>query len=759
MLGIGFGLERIGLIATRFPVVFSAMLLLVSILASIYLLQIRFDGNVTVILPEETESYQDFFKQKREFRDSARDITMLVSSSRLGTAEGLEALRSLHLELTLDAHVSGVLSVFSLPDPDPETGEIGQFFPPQIQNDQQARELITNLRDRFPQADRLIAVDKNIAVMVVSLDSSLLQSDDESYAGFRSIRQAANAIAPDDFEIMFTGMTPIGATIVSALVSDQLKLTLIGLLLGTAIAYYIFRSLLAAIICALPPAFTALWSLGLFGFLQTPINYLTTVLPTLALVLAFADGIVLYYRWQVLGAQKQTFSENLSEAIRRVGPASSLTSITTALAFLSFSFASGSALKTFSLLGMSVVTLAFLSVIIGMPLAIHWVIKAGIVGRGASRAPAFNSIGTGLRRLTVVKPFYIAIAAVMAVTALAIAHFQVTPEFRITDYLPRNSETRAAENLTNEIVGGRSPIYLSVPVADSQSPLAPANLERLETLHALLGQIYEEGRIFSLERLADTLQTPEAIGRFEQQLREAPPSAQANFISRDDQSMLVTVYIPSDQAIAQTRGQISRIRAGLENLAWGDEVLLTGFDVLMADEFTRLIEQLRTSLLIAIMLGVVIIGVATRSPILAVAAITPNLLPIFFVEFVIWLKGGTVNLSEVIALTISFGVAIDNAVHVINLYSNERANGKSVEQAIATAIGEVGPALGASTAIICVSFLVTQLSILPVVPVLGQLMIATLIAAYIANLVILPANILTLYRIRQAWQRIRQPAE
>jgi uncharacterized protein len=758
-MGIGFGLERIGLAARRFPLLFTIALLLLSGFAAFQLPQVRFDGNVTAILPEETKAYQEFFDQKLEFRDSARDVTMLIRSSRLDTAEGLEALRALHLEMSLNDHVSSVLSVFSLPDPDRRTGEIGQFFPTEIVTDRQAADLLADLRERFPQAGRLIATDSNLAVMVVALDSSLLQSDGASYEGFRAIRETAAEAAPDEFEILFTGMTPIGATIVGALVSDQVKLTLVGLLLGTAIAFYIFRSVLAAIVCAIPPGLTALWTLGLFGFMQTPINYLTTVLPTLALVLAFADGIVLYFRWQTLNAEKPDFDGNLIAAIRRVGPASSLTSITTVLAFLSFSFASGSALKTFSLLGMCVVTLAFLSVIVAMPLAIHWAITSGLAGRSTRRAPVFAAAGGGLNALVAREPLWIAIAAVIAVAGLSIVHAMVGPEFRITDYLPKTSETRQAEVLTNEIVGGRSPVFLSVPMAEPGAPLAPANRERLDQAHAILAESFEAERIFSIESLAETMLNETALLRLEQQFAEAPPSAQANFISRDRDAMLVTVYIPSDQAIAETRAQIAQVRASLEKLDWGDNVTLTGFDVLMADEFTRLVEQLRTSLLIAILLGVAIIGIASRSPILAVAAITPNLLPIFVVELAIWAKGGTVNLSEVIALTIAFGIAIDNAVHVINLYCSERANGRSTTDAVAVAVGEVGPALGASTAIICVSFLVTQLSILPVVPVLGRLMIATLIVAYIANLVILPANILTLSRFiptRQASGRVAE---
>jgi uncharacterized protein len=742
MSGIGFGLERIGLVALRRPILFSVVVLVLTAIAAINVAAVRFNGDITAILPEETESYRDYFQQKAEFSDAARDVTILVRSDRLMTAEGLEDLRYLHLELAINTFVGKVVSLFSVPEIDEQTGEFTQFFPPEFESDEQARQLVDELIARYPQAARLIAPDAGIATIVVSLEASMLDGEQSSYANFRALRDAARRAVPDDFEVMFTGITPIGATVVTALVTDQLRLTSIGLALGTALAFYIFRSFLAALICALPPAFTALWSLGLLGYFQIPITYLTTVLPTLALILAFADGIVLYFRWQAGNGQNPDLLGNLADAIRRIGPASALTSITTLLAFLSFSIAPGSALKEFSVLGMTVVALAFFSVILVLPLAGYWSVKAGLLKPGKARRPAFSDIGRPIWRFVSAYPRQISWFAVLAVVLLASAHMLVTPEFRITDYMPKDSETRRAEELVNQMIGGRSPIFVTAPKAVPGPALLPQNRARLAEIRSVLEESFDEKQIFSADKLADAMHGSSAIEGFDQQFETA--AAQNGYVSKDGTRMLIAVYQPSNRPVERTMAEVRDVRSGLAAYPWGQAAVVTGFDVLMADEFTALIEQLRNSLLIAIFLGVAIVGIATRSPLLAVAALTPNLLPILFVELVVWLKGGTVNLSEVIALTISFGIAIDNAVHVINLYNSRRKEGAQVRQAIGDAIEEVAPALAASTAIICVSCLVTLLSTLPMVPVLGRLMIATLLVAYISNLAILPANMLSL---------------
>ena len=746
MGGIGFGLERIGIHAQRHPVFYSLIILIVSALAIWNVPKVRFDGNVTSVLPEESVAYRNYFAQGDAFRDFSRDISIIVQSDRLMTASGLEDLRYLQLDIALDENVENATSIFSTPDPDPASGEIRNFFPDSFSDDETAKAEVARLLKTYPAAASLIAPERNTAIILVTLNSGMASEDGKVYAHFTELERTARDAAPGDFKLYFSGLTPIGVTIVGALVSDQFKLSVVGMILGTMIGLYVFRSLLAAIICAIPPALTVLWSLGLVGYFGVPINYLSTVLPTLAMILAFADGIVLYFRWQVSNNENPDPDANLTDALVRVGPASALTSITTLLAFLSFSFASGSALKEFSWLGMSVVALAFLAVITGLPVAIHWAIRLRLVRPGRVRKTSFSTLGSRFFDFVQPRPGMIAIIAILVVSGLGVVHVLIRAEYRITDYLPLNSEVRTGEEIANEVIGGRSLLFISVPVAEKGSAFLQPNLDRLGEVEAVVKTVFKPEQVFSILQLTNRLESRQAIDNLARTVDDAKASARTGYVSRDGGQMLISARIPSGQSIQQTLAQIDALEQGIGGLAYGKQVIVTGFDVLMAREFTGLIGQLRTSLVLAILLGVIIVGIATRAPYLALAALTPNLLPVLAVEFAVWLKGGTINLSEVIALTIAFGIAIDNAVHVINVYTAEKRAGHAPDIALGRAVREVGPALGASTMIICVACLVTQISNLPVVPVLGRLMIATLIVALISNLAVLPANILSINR-------------
>ena len=758
MWRIGFGLEKIGLAAQRRPVLFSIFIILLMAISAFNARKLSFDGSVISVLPSQSQAFQDYQKINADYRNFSRDVTILIESERLLTASGLEDLRLLQLEISLAEGVAQAVSIFSTPDFDPVTGEPVDWFPDEFGSDGEMMELIDGLIEKYPQVAGLYSREKRTAVIVASLVTGVQEDDAASFAAYRQVREAAGAAKPDDFKITYTGLTPIGATILSSLISDQSMLTVVGLLLGISIAFYIFRSFLAAVLCAVPPALTALWAFGLFSFFGVPINYLTTVLPTLALILAFADGIFLYFRWQTMCADNPDLDANLTEAITHVGPASSLTSLTTGIAFLSFSYADSEALKEFAFLGAGVVMLAFLAVIIALPLAIHWAIRLGLAKPGQARKPIFQKVGRGVRGFVLAAPKTIAVLGLAGVAIFASVQNNITAEYKLTHYLPNDSEILYGEELANQVIGGRALLLLSVPFVGDRGFSEPQNIERLSAVEEIVSTQFSRSNIFSANRVLETVKTSQARQRITELASEAPDDVRSGFLARDAQSALISIRVPSDMPVLAVQEETARLKSNLAALAYGNDIIVSGFPVLMSVEFTRLIDQLRASLMIAIMLGILFVGLATRSPFVTLAAITPNLLPIFFITTVLFLRGGTINLSEVVALTIAFGIAIDNAVHLINVYDHRLREGKEVRHALSGAIEEVGPALTAGTVIICVSVIVTQISSLPVVPVLGQLMIATLIIALLSNLFILPANILTLDQLRNRFRsRNTQP--
>ena len=68
MRGIGFGLERIGVLALAYPRIFTLLLALITAICATYLPSVKFNGDVTAVIPRTSQAFVEFEQQKRPFR-------------------------------------------------------------------------------------------------------------------------------------------------------------------------------------------------------------------------------------------------------------------------------------------------------------------------------------------------------------------------------------------------------------------------------------------------------------------------------------------------------------------------------------------------------------------------------------------------------------------------------------------------------------------------------------------------------------------
>ena len=206
MSGIGFGLEKIGILALRWPKIASALIILVTAVCLFHFPQLRFNGDVTAVLPDKSQAFLDYQSQKTNFRNFSRDIAVMVESPRLMTVEGMEEIRNLQLELIFTEGVGNIYSVFSIPKPDPQTGEMPTFLPDEFESDEQVRESVKALLEAQPQAKSLISPDKNAALLFVTLDAGMQDaSDADVYVVFNELKKSAAELLPDDFKVHYSG--------------------------------------------------------------------------------------------------------------------------------------------------------------------------------------------------------------------------------------------------------------------------------------------------------------------------------------------------------------------------------------------------------------------------------------------------------------------------------------------------------------------------------------------------------------------------
>jgi predicted RND superfamily exporter protein len=350
----------------------------------------------------------------------------------------------------------------------------------------------------------------------------------------------------------------------------------------------------------------------------------------------------------------------------------------------------------------------------------------------------------------------ISVAALLLTVVLSAIHFELQPTFRMSSQMP--DRMRAELDTTAEF----GPLSLAYPIEIIVRPPAGASHASPET-RAILTEIVKAleaqpaiQKVWSVELLRRWLEQngtkAETIEAF---LRKMPPDMKRRFLRDDTGALLVTAYLP-DLTANETLRVLTEIKRSLTDtfVRHPDfEIVFTGLATLSAEHSTRIIGQLNFGLFSAIVLVLLLMGLAFRSVAVPIYSLVPNFIPLVAAGTALAATGNGLDYASIIALTVAFGIAVDNAIHILSQLRREVSTGNATEPAMAAAIQRVGPVLSATTVVLVVGMAATLFSALPPTRTFGVLSMITLATALIADLVVLPAMILAWHSWRRSAAR------
>ncbi len=108
-----FGVDRLGLVALKAPVVSSILILLISALAVLGLLRLKVDDSLAELFRTNSEEFRIYEDIDRRFPSSEYDVLVVVEGKSLLTRDGQTAFPVATSELQLADGVSGLVSMLS----------------------------------------------------------------------------------------------------------------------------------------------------------------------------------------------------------------------------------------------------------------------------------------------------------------------------------------------------------------------------------------------------------------------------------------------------------------------------------------------------------------------------------------------------------------------------------------------------------------------------------------------------------------------
>lgn len=734
-MSIGFGLERLGLFTLKHPRIIAVFVIAFTALCFSQVPKVSVDGDILRVYKNSGEMYDRYEALSATFGTFENDAYILANSENMTDPRVIEVLRELAFDLELSSFATGTLSPFSLRKP-AEDGRTVPAVPENMQTPEEVEAALIDLRDNDPLMRNLIVGDLDGVVMIMFPDQEKTRGSGEGEM-LAELREIVAQYDSDEIQVELTGPPVWKTEMLDASISDQVKFSVVGFIVGALMSLITLRSFWGAILATLTPFISVVWVVGVVTLLFGSFTFLTNIVTTLVLVLAFAESMYFCFTWFRLWRGGMDPEEAIKQAILRVTPAAALTTITTMVSFSSLLITQGQGIEEFAVSGIIAVAITYVTLVTFLPLILRLAIRIGFKPPKktsiAVQAPIPISKAIAHRFN---KP--IAVFAVIALFGLMYPHFAMEPRFDFQDFLPDDSAALETAQGIDDGVGGVAPIYIQVPLKDGLENVTDADFATIQKVHDILEKSVGQGKVISAASF--THYSDSGFTR-EQIFNAVGPFLKRRFVTDDGKQALVTGFLPTILESNQLREIVNETDAALEAAGIGN-AKVAGFNVLTSFASTDIIGSLRNGLTIAVIVNIFIIGLAFQSWRVAVVSIVPNFMPILGTELYLYLSGDGLQLTTVIALTIAFGIAVDDTIHFLATYNRARSEGHDPVVSVDMTLDRIGPALVATTLILCAGTFIVVFSALPQVALFGTLTVLTFILALLGDLLILPSMLI-----------------
>ena len=751
----------LGEISARWPARALAVLLALSTVMVIGLFRVETDDALDQFLRSATPDYQAFETLQQRFPASDLDVYLAVDGRDLLSSEHLRQMQDLTFDLLLSDAVESVVSVFSLREP-LEAGRLpASIIPDDLTQEDGTLSALGARLDEHPLAHgRLIS--KSVEGNRLALFLVALSRDEVAKQGLPVIIGELGTIvsesaAASDLRLGLSGMPVMTAEVIDSTRRDILVFNAIGLLVGAVILGLFFRRWRLVLIANVPALLAIIWSLGLFGWTGTRIDPLMNAVMPLVLVVTLNNAMHFLFavcRNLDAGTAK---AKAIQQAIAEIGPACALTSITTSIALLSLAMSSSVLIRSFGLMAALSVLMALGIVIAVMPMLAALFLKEGgskylADGRARNGVALLDNAAAAISAAVAKWPKTIAVAGVALTALFGLAYLQLEPRYRLSDMLPDQGTAATVVDRIEERLGGLFPLSVMVEWPEELEPQSEAVRQVIQEVHETLERHSALGKVNSLhdlQRWAESggLSPDEASARLNETV---PPVVMSRYVNAERHAALVSGYIGDLEAkevlklSSEIEPELDDVRARHPEFT----MTLTGLASVGATRSTGIISQLSFSMLGAVVVVIAVIGLAFRSVFFAGLSIIPNLFALFATGTWLTFVHGGLDYATIVGLTVAFGLAVDDTIHVLNRFELEKQQSNITSVAIDRTMRVIGTVLILTTVVLLAGLSVTQLSAVPPTRQFGLICLSTLIFALLADLVILPALIL----VSSRWQ-------
>lgn len=609
----------------------------------------------------------------------------------------------------------------------------------------------------------LFNVESGATLMAVTLDKTVLNTKGR-ISIVKEISDAVKVFNENSGVATHLSGLPFIRTSVMKKIQAELKLfMLLAMLIASVALFIFFRSFKAVIFPMVIVVITVVIAMGMMVILGYEITILTGILPPLLIIIGVENCIFLLNKFHHEYRAHGNKVKALSRMLHRVGNATFLTNLTTATGFATFIITGNKLLVEFGIIASINIMIVFLLTLILIPIFFSYL--------DPPRQKHIRHLDNRFVVKLLDKIIFIVLnhrskvyITAMVVTVIGIIGItRLETSGNVVDDIPHNDKLYQDLMFFEREFNGVLPFEIQIDTEKKRGVTQLTTIRKINQLQDSLAAYPEFSRPLSVAEITKFLR--QAFYNGNVAMYDLPTPQEQNFILR---------YVPGMEgqrrnlmnSIMDSNMQVTRISVQMANLGTHEikritdeitptidaifppdqyKVTLTGTSVVFLKGTDYLVQNLITSLIIAIIAITLMMIMLFTSFKMVTISMVPNLLPQILTAAMMGYLAISIKPSTILIFSVALGISVDNAIHFLSRYRLElKHTNWDIRSSVISALHETGFSMIYSSIVLFLGFAIFTLSTFGGTKAMGFLISFTLLIAVLSNLFVLPSLLLSL---------------
>jgi len=504
--------------------------------------------------------------------------------------------------------------------------------------------------------------------------------------------------------------------------------------------------------------------MGTLGLLGYKITVLSGMIPSLLIVIGIPNSIYMMNKFHHEFVQHGNKIKALQRVIVKIGNATFLTNLTTAMGFATFIIVKSDLLKQFgivtslNILGLFILSLILIPVIfsfIKTPSPKH--VKHLEYKLVTHVIDWFINITQKYRKWV-----YFTTAVVLLLGFYGISIMKTSGY--VVDDIPKSNPIYIDLKFFEKNFEGIMPMEIMIDTKKPGGAMQLSTFAKIDELEKKLGNYDELSSSTSILNLLKFSKQAFYNGR--EDYYSLPNNREKNFILQyasggEGKSALLHSFIDSTRQYTRISIRVKDVGVNRMEELYTDfyndidsifspddfDVTVTGTSITVFKGTNYLLRNLFSSLALAIVLISLIMALMFTSWRMVILSLTPNIIPLVFTAAVMGFADIPIKASTILVFSIAFGISVDNTIHFLAKYRQElKVTGWDIKTSVILALKETGVSMLYTSVVLFFGFGIFAVSSFGGTRAMGILVSLTLVVAVISNLVLLPTLLFSLDR-------------